>query len=140
MYADRVEVSSTGTQPIGITVEDLTRDHLSLQRNPLLAETFFRRGLIEKWGRGTQRIVRLCVEAGHPSPEFVEQGGGVTVRFIRKGYAPPHRVEHNLTERQRRILFALRSGEPVKPETIRLSIDPDLPKRTLRHDLKLLNK
>jgi ATP-dependent DNA helicase RecG len=139
VFDDRVEISSAGTLPSGITVEDLTRDHQSLPRNPLLAETFFRRGLIEKWGRGTQKIVRLCVEAGHPSPEFVEQGGGVTVRFIPKGYAPPHRIEHNLTERQRRILFSLRDGGPVKPETIRLSIDPELPKRTLRHDLKLLS-
>ena len=43
--------------------------------------TFYRRGLIEQWGRGTNRIVELTVKAGHPEPEFTEIAGSVVVCF-----------------------------------------------------------
>ncbi|MGL5097084.1 MAG: ATP-binding protein, partial [Planctomycetia bacterium] len=131
-------IISTGALPFGQTVADLLRDHQSRPRNPLLADLFYRRGLIEKWGRGTQKIVDLCVAAGHPAPEFEERAGDVVVRFIPKAYVPPHRIEHNLTDRQRRILHALRDGTLVRSEAIRDRIDPLLSDRTLRYDLKLL--
>ena len=82
---------------------------------------FYLRGLIERWGRGTQKIVELCVQAGHPEPEFEERAGSVTVRFIPSGYTPPHRVSHNLTERQRRILHVLRDGDRRRSQYIRRS-------------------
>ena len=138
VYDDRLEVISTGTLPFGLTVSDLVRDHESRPRNPLLADLFYRRGLIEKWGRGTQKIIDLCVAAGHPPPEFDERAGDVVVRFLPSGYVPPHRVVHDLTDRQRRILHALRDRKPVRAEVIRKTIAPDLPDRTFRHDLKSL--
>lgn len=140
VYDDRLEIISTGTLPFGLTAADLVRDHQSRPRNPLLADLFYRRGLIEKWGRGTQKIIDLCVEAGHPAPQFEERAGDVVVRFIPSGYVPPHRIEHNLTERQRQILFILRDGKPIRAEEIRTQIAPDLPERTLRHDLKSLQE
>lgn len=91
-------------------------------------------------GRGTQKIVSLCVAAGHPAPEFEERVGSVVVRFLVKDYVPPLRIGHDLTERQRRILFALRTGTRLGSKAIRLAIDPDLPPTTLREDLALLRK
>ena len=70
----------------GITVADLKREHTSLLRKPSLAHVFYRRGLIEQWGRRKQKIVELCRAAGHPEPELsIDQllelvplvGGGV---------------------------------------------------------------
>ncbi len=72
IFDDRLEIASTGTLPGGLTVADLKRDHFSRPRNPLIADLFYRRGLIELWGRGTQGIVRLCLEAGCPEPQFEE--------------------------------------------------------------------
>jgi ATP-dependent DNA helicase RecG len=51
MYDDRLEIVSSGLLPPGITVADLKRDHASHLRNPLIAEPFYRRALIEKWGQ-----------------------------------------------------------------------------------------
>jgi ATP-dependent DNA helicase RecG len=79
IYDDRLEIWSDGTLPFGLSVEDLKRDHPSRPRNPLIAEAFYRRGLVERWGRGTQKIVELCVQAGHPEPEFIEQAGALGV-------------------------------------------------------------
>jgi len=67
IYDDRLEIWSSGALPSGIEVEDLKREHLSRPRNPLIAEVFYRRGLVERWGRGTQKIVELCLRAGHPN-------------------------------------------------------------------------
>ena len=92
-------------------VEDLKQEHLSRPRNPLIAEVFYRRGLVERWGRGTQKIVELCLRAGHPEPEFLEIGGAVGVRFLPSGYVAPLRVAHDLTDRQRQILQAVAGGE-----------------------------
>lgn len=111
IYDDRLEIWSDGTLPFGLSVDDLKRDHLSRPRNPLIAEVFYRRGLVERRGRGTQKIVELCVQAGHPEPEFVEQAGAVGVRFLPSGYIAPHRVAHDLTTRQREILQTLADKE-----------------------------
>ena len=104
IFDDRLEIWSEGILPFGLKVEDLKRDHPSRPRNPLIADVFFRRGLVERWGRGTQTIVELCVKAGHPEPEFIEQAGSVGVRFFPRAYVAPHRVGHDLTIRQREIL------------------------------------
>ena len=140
IFDDRLEVISTGLLPAGIMVADLKRSHISRPRNPLIAEVFYRRGLIEQWGRGTQKIVDWCVAAGQPEPEFEEQAGAVMVRFRPSGYSPPLRVSHDLTDRQRQILLILSNGERWRVRDI-LEKLPDRPaSRTLRDDLQLLKK
>lgn len=140
IYDDRLEVISTGTLPFGLTVADLLTEHVSKPRNPLLADLFYRRGLIERWGRGTQKIIDLCVAAGHPRPEFEEQAGDVVVRFIQSGYVPPHKVEHGLTDRQRRILHALRDGRARLISSIQRMLSPQPAQQTLRDDLNFLRQ
>ena len=58
IYDDRLEVTSSGTLHFGLTPEKLFAPHESLPWNPLIARTFFRRGLIEEWGRGTVKWLR----------------------------------------------------------------------------------
>ena len=81
VFDDRVEIWSDGTLPFGLRSADLTREHASKPRNPDITNVFYRRGLIEQWGRGTNRIVELTLKAGHPAPEFEEMAGSVVVRF-----------------------------------------------------------
>lgn len=138
VYDDRLEIISTGTLPFGLTAGDLLRDHQSRPRNPLLADLFFRRGLIEKWGRGTQKIIDLCVEAGHPSPEFEERAGDVVVRFIPRGHLTPRRIVHDLTERQRQILHALQDVRSLSISQIQATLKPEPTLPTLREDLIVL--
>ena len=40
-------------------------------------------GLIERWGTGTFKMVRLCLEKGLPEPEFREEAEGFVV-LLRK--------------------------------------------------------
>ena len=56
------------------------------QRNPIVADVFPRAGLIEKWGRGTNRVGEICRAAGIPSPKYEEIGVSVVVIFkVRAG-------------------------------------------------------
>jgi len=140
IYDDRLEIWSDGVLPFGLKPEDLKREHSSRPRNPLIANVFYLRGIIERWGRGTQKIVELCVKAGHPEPEFGEQAGSVWVRFLPSGYIAPHRVAHDLTDRQREILHVLARAKQFAFREIRQSIDNPPPERTLREDLIHLKK
>jgi len=135
IYDDRLEIWSSGELPLGMKVEDLKREHLSRPRNPLIAEVFYRRGLVERWGRGTQKIVELCLRAGHPEPEFLEVAGAVGVRFLPSGYVAPLRVAHDLTDRQRRILQVVAGLKESSFANIRGELNSSVADRTLRDDL-----
>lgn len=140
IYDDRLEIWSDGTLPFGLKPEDLKCKHVSRPRNPLIAGTFYRRGLIEQWGRGTENIVALCVRAGHPEPEFEEQAGSVCVRFLPTGYIAPHRIAHDLTERQREILEVIGRGRRIPLRQIMTSLSHPPAEATVRDDLYHLKR
>lgn len=81
VFDDRIEISSLGSLPAGITAEMLSGPHKSVLRNPLIAETFHRTGAVEAWGRGTNRVIDACRNWGVETPTFEEQSGAVTVTF-----------------------------------------------------------
>jgi ATP-dependent DNA helicase RecG len=140
IYDDRLEVISTGLLPPAITLADLKRDHISAPPNPLIAGVFYRRGLIEQWGKGTQKIVDWCVAAGQPQPEFDQGAGAVTVRFRPSGYHPPLRVSHNLTDRQRQILLIISDGKQRRFQEIYAQLEDPPTDRAVRQDLHWLRQ
>ena len=81
VYDDRLEVTSSGSLHFGLTPEKLFGPHESRPWNPLIARTFYRRGIIEDWGSGTLRMAELTSNAGLPVPEIEDDGETVTVRF-----------------------------------------------------------
>lgn len=139
IYDDRLEVTSSGSLHFGLTPEALFRPHESLPWNPLIAAVFYRRGIIESWGRGTIKIAELALSAGLPRPEIEDSGGCVTVRFLPTRYVPPQRVARNLTERQRQVLAHLAGspgGAAVRDIATALGVS-DSP-WTIREDLAVL--
>lgn len=56
MYEDRVEVSSPGGLPYGITEDEYLNGSISVLRNPIIAGVFYRLNLIEQFGTGILRI------------------------------------------------------------------------------------
>lgn len=55
--------------------------HRSRPYNPLIANTFFRAGFIEAWGRGIEKIKDSCKEAGNPMPEYTIKREEIMVMF-----------------------------------------------------------
>ena len=68
VYTDRVEVSSPGGLPKGLTLADL--GHRSIRRNALVADLLHRIGFVEKAGTGIRRIRDEASEMNCPEPEF----------------------------------------------------------------------
>jgi len=56
MFDDRIEISSPGGLPNGLTKENYLNDLISMPRNPILANVFYRLGIIELFGTGVLRI------------------------------------------------------------------------------------
>jgi ATP-dependent DNA helicase RecG len=81
IFDDRVEIWSAGGFPKGITPKMLEGSHPSVQRNPIIADVFHRTGLIEKWGRGTNRVAEMCLAGGIQPPMFEEIGSFALVTF-----------------------------------------------------------
>ena len=139
IYDDRLEVTSSGTLHFGLTVDALFAPHESLPWNPLIAGVFYRRGIIEQWGRGTIRMMELATSAGLPVPEIEDIGGCVTVRFRPGPYVPPRRVEREVTERQRTILTLLAEAhDGIALRELIPQLDQAVAARQVREDLSTL--
>jgi ATP-dependent DNA helicase RecG len=82
MYDDHLEITNPGDLHFGITPEMLARPHESRPWNPIIANVFYRAGIIERWGMGTLNIIDWCAENDNPPPAWSEQAGSVYVTFL----------------------------------------------------------
>ena len=137
IFDDRLEITNTGTLPPGITIDELTRPHASQLRNDLIADAFYRRGIIEQWGRGTLKMIELTEQAGLIPPQFEERGGEIVVRFQPVHYVPPTRVEQDLSNLQQSILKVIATEGEVALSDIREALD-NVPRRTVQDNLQTL--
>ncbi len=140
IHDDRLEVSSTGQLPFGLTPEGLFEPHESRPWNPLLADVFYRRGIIERWGRGTTMMAELTRRARLPRPEITETAGAVVVRFRSGRTIPPRRAEHEFTQRQYMILTVLEeaAASGVALRDILRHLTNGASVRQVRNDLQVL--
>jgi ATP-dependent DNA helicase RecG len=93
VYPDKLMIWNPGELPRDWTIEKLLGKHASIPYNPDVANVFFRAGMIEAWGRGIERILEACREAGTPEPELRFEATGLWVVFP---YLPEHRMSAGL--------------------------------------------
>ena len=82
MHDDRVEIINSGEFHFGITPEKLKEPHESKPWNPLIANAFYRAGIIERWGSGTTNMIDWCEENGNPAPHWQERAGSIVMTFL----------------------------------------------------------
>ena len=135
VYENKLEIVNGGVLPDGWTVETLLSSHRSFPYNPDIANTFFRSGEIEAWGRGIERIIIACQKDGFSTPEFRYDASGIWTIF---NFEYPERATiqddqrttqkttqkgmQNLTEQQQAILSFLKEH----PEATRKEISESL--------------
>ena len=85
VYNVHVEIWNEGELPDGYNEEVLYGKHSSKPRNRNIADTMFKAGFIDTWGRGYKKIQDGFKEAGLPMPTVKAEFGGTTVTFQR-GY------------------------------------------------------
>ena len=105
MFADRIEITSPGGLPAGITEALYLAGGPSVARNPILANVFFRLGHIERFGTG---IPRILDEYAHEtvSPSFALRDSSITVML-------PVTVLENVTLDEEAILAVLAKGSAL---------------------------
>lgn len=101
VFSDRIEVANPGRLPKGLTPEHLAKPHSSEPANPLIARPLYLSHYIESLGTGTLDVIRLCHEAGLPTPEFAQRGNQFVVTLWREWLTEEALSKLDLTDRQR---------------------------------------
>ncbi len=113
LFADRLEIWNPGALPGTLTLEGLRSDHASIPNNPLLAESLYLSGYIEKLGSGTQKMIELCQQAGLPEPTFELRDGSFVATLWRNWLTTAVLARLSLNERQRQAVALARAGEAL---------------------------
>lgn len=108
VYDDRLHLWNPGVLPEELSVEKLKGEHSSYPRNKNIANVFFKAGYIESWGRGTNKIINSCLEAGLPEPIINEEMGGVSITFLKDTITEEYLKTQNINERQIRALLYIK--------------------------------
>ncbi len=74
LFSDRLEIWNPGGLPNSLTLEQLRVAHPSKPHNRLLANSMFLGDYIERVGTGTVDMIRRCIEADLPEPQFKDDG------------------------------------------------------------------
>jgi ATP-dependent DNA helicase RecG len=131
---ESVRISNPGGLPDELKLADLKREHLSLPRNPDIAHVCFLNGLIEKLGRGTQRIVEDCQKARLREPKWTSSKLETSLTL----YSAPGADQQELTDRQTQILAALKDEKGMKAIDLANYLGERVTDRTVRNDLQIL--
>ena len=103
MYEDKIEISSPGGLPSGISEKEYLNGQISQLRNPILANIFFRLKYIEMFGTGIRRINESYKDyAIKPAFEIFENSIKITLPIIK--------TELFLTKDERIIMDILEKG------------------------------
>jgi len=86
IFSDRIEITSPGTLPLGITLQDLG-DGISEVRNRLIVKIFREAGYVEQLGTGIMRIKETCRTNALPEPKFEETGNFFKITIFRSRLA-----------------------------------------------------
>ena len=106
-----------GQLPDNWTVSYLLKKHASKPYNPDIANTLFRSGYIESWGRGIEKMMNYCKEAGIPEPNYSFEGSDFLVEFRKDIYHKEYLTELGLNERQiKAVLFVKENGKVTNSE------------------------
>ena len=83
MYEDKIEISSPGGLPSGISEKEYLNGQISQLRNPILANIFFRLKYIEMFGTGIRRINESYKDYSvKPAFEIFENSIKITLPII----------------------------------------------------------
>ncbi len=143
IFNTHLEIHNIGNLYGGMTVSKLKKRHPSRRRNPKIAQVFYIRKLIERYGSGTLRMIDLCKQQGLQPPEFSEAGDGFLVKFyFKKPIGPalklpvPQKLP-DLTSRQLSILQILTrfDNKPIALRQIVEQLEDPPASRTVGDDL-----
>lgn len=108
VYKDKIIFWNEGQLPENWTIENLLIKHPSKPYNPDIANTLFRSGYIESWGRGTLKMIRECDLARLPKPIYFYDMSGFFVEFRKDIYNEQYLKSLDLSNRQLKAVLYLK--------------------------------
>jgi ATP-dependent DNA helicase RecG len=136
VYPHKIEIWSYGKLPAALKPEDLRKVHPSLPPNPDIAQVCFLRGLIDKLGRGTQKILTDCKRAGLKAPVWQTGPSGTTLTFY--GKRSRQLQPRDLNQRQARVPQVFAVGRRFTASEYMKETGEEISERTARNDLSAL--
>lgn len=134
VYDDHLHLWNPGSLPEELSIEKLKGNHSSYPRNKNIATVFFKAGYIESWGRGTNKIIDSCIEAGLPEPLIGEDQGGFSITFLKEKYTYQFITGQKLEQRQiKAMLYIKEHGSISNAQYQELA---KISKRTATRDLQ----
>lgn len=83
VFSNRIEISNPGKLPDKLVKgKNEVMSHISILRNPLMAEIFYIAGYMEKTGRGMELISRKMKELGKKLPEWTSSKSHTTLTIF----------------------------------------------------------
>ena len=117
VYDDKIIFWNEGQLPENWTIENLLIKHPSKPFNPDIANTLFRSGYIESWGRGTLKMIKECLAAGIPEPIYFHDMSGFFVEFRKDINNEKYLQSLGLNDRQvKAVLFTNDKGKITNSE------------------------
>ncbi|MCF8371340.1 MAG: putative DNA binding domain-containing protein [Bacteroidales bacterium] len=81
IFPESFVISNSGHLPDDLKVSELKKNHRSHPVNPDIAHVVFMRGLIDKLGKGTIKVVEECRKEGLKDPSWKDDIDGITLTF-----------------------------------------------------------
>lgn len=115
MFDDRIEITSPGGLPDGLSKEEYLAGQISILRNPIIAGVFFRLGLIEQFGTGVQHILK---EYSHSiiQPQFLIYDNSITIKL-----PVVQESLQNLTGDEQKVYSVLEDKELSTSEIVKMT-------------------
>ena len=136
VFKDRIMIWNDGQLPENWTISNLLKNHASRPYNPDIANTLFRSGYIESWGRGISKMTEKCLEAGLPKPNYFFENSDFWVEFKKNIYNEAYLQSIGLNERQiKAVLYTKERGKITNKEYQALNDTTD---RTALRDIEKL--
>lgn len=103
MYSDKIEITSPGGLPSGMSKEEYLDGQISLLRNTIISNVFYRLKYIEKFGTGILRIKNAYINS-LVKPEFKTYENSITIIL------PVISFDVDLTDDEKIIVNLLKSN------------------------------
>ena len=112
MSNDKIEIISPGSLPLGMSEDEYMRGYVSVLRNPIIANIFYRLGIIEKFGTGIKRIKYEYRESFvKPAFEIYENSIRITLPVIET-------IPKNLVNGEVKVFEILKKHEKLSRKEI----------------------
>ena len=136
VFIDRIEIWNPGKLPSQLTIELLKKPHPSFPHNPLICESFYLAGYIERAGSGTIEMIKQCRKNNLPEPEFIQKMGHFIIVIWKDIFTDRYLSKLGLNEQQIQAVRYLKVNQQMT--NVDYQRINGCPPRTASRDLNLL--